>query len=50
MLGGAGWQLVTDVSGKHIDPILKGKNCLIPKEGTDKLCQNVGDQQATCAV
>jgi len=40
--------VVTDVSGQHIGPILKGQaGCLIIEDRTDRLFQNVGKYHST---
>jgi hypothetical protein len=55
MLRCLSWHLVTDVSGQHTGPILKGKavpeafffDWLILEDGLDKLSRNVGNGLTT---
>jgi hypothetical protein len=48
MLRSIDWSLITDVSGHHIGPILKGQ--AVQEYGTDILYRNVGNQRPIYAA
>jgi hypothetical protein len=45
MLLSVDWLLVTDVSGQPIRPVIKGQDCMMLDNGTDKLFWNVSPEQ-----